>query len=310
MAKSKARGLGRGLESLFSDTELIANTVKTTKETPLAKTVETEDDRKAGEVIYIDVNNIKPNAHQPRKTFDEEKIQELTDSIETHGLIQPILVRSAGSGYELVAGERRWRAARRAGLKRIPAIVRELDEQQNMFIAVIENMQREDLNAIEEAAALEEMIRKFGLTQEEISKTVGKSRPYITNALRLLKLPESVQKMVSEGTLSGGHARAVAGIKSEEKQIETARLAASNGWSVRELESYINGASREKGKKKKATPRAKRRDVQDVEMRLKDALGTKVSIQYGNKKGKIEIEYYSRDELERLIELLLGASEK
>lgn len=307
MAKSKTRGLGRGLESLFSDTELIANAVKTTEDLPAEKAVE---DHKAGEIVYIDVNDIKPNAHQPRKTFNEEKIQELTDSIETHGLIQPIMVRSAEKGYELVAGERRWRAARKAGLKRIPAIVRELDEQQNMFIAVIENMQREDLNAIEEAAALDEMIRKFGLTQEEVSKTVGKSRPYITNALRLLKLPGPVKEMVSDGTLSGGHARAIAGLKEEEKQIEAARLAVSRGWSVREVENYINGAAKEKGKKKKPAARAKRRDVQDVEMRLKDALGTKVSIQYGNKKGKIEIEYYSRDELERLIELLLGTSEK
>lgn len=310
MAKPKTRGLGRGLESLFSDTEIIANEVKATEEPEQAEESGPAAEEKAGEIVYIDINEIKPNSRQPRKTFDDDKIEELANSIELHGLIQPIMVRSAQRGYELVAGERRWRAARRAGLKKIPAIVRELDEQQNMLIAIIENMQREDLNAIEEALALDEMIRTFGLTQEEVSRSVGKSRPYITNALRLLKLPEPVRNMVSEGALSGGHARAIAGLKDEALQISAAEKAAAEGWSVRQTENYTGDVGEGKGKKKKAAPRSKRKDVKDVETQLKDALGTKVSIQYGSRKGKIEIEYYSRDELERLIELLLTVKHK
>lgn len=305
MAKPKARGLGRGLESLFSDTEIISNEVKIEEET-----ISEQEMEKAGEIVYIDINDIKPNARQPRKTFDDEKIEELAGSIAEHGLIQPIMVRNAARGFELVAGERRWRAARRAGLKKIPAIVRELDERQNMFIAIIENMQREDLNAIEEALALDEMIRTFDLTQEEVSKSVGKSRPYITNALRLLKLPDAVRTMVAEGRLSGGHARAIVGLKNEEDQIKAAKKTVSEGWSVRETENYTGEVSGGKAQKKKAEPRTKRKDVQDVETQLKDVLGTKVAIQYGSRKGKIEIEYYSRDELERLIELLLTVKHK
>lgn len=302
MSKQKARGLGRGLESLFSDTEIIANEVNIKEEI-----VNEDSPEKAGEIIFIDINDIKPNSRQPRKTFDEEKINELAVSIEEHGLIQPIMVRKAEKGFELVAGERRWRAARKAGLKKIPGIIRDLDEQQNMLIAIIENMQREDLNAIEEAVALDEMIKTFGLTQEEVSRSVGKSRPYITNALRLLKLPEPVRRMVSEGVLSGGHGRAIAGMKDEREQIKIAEQAASEGWSVREIENVSGGMAKSKDDKKKAVPRTKRRDVQDIEAQLKDALGTKVNIQYGSRKGKIEIEYYSRDELERLIELLIDA---
>lgn len=301
MAKPKTRGLGRGLESLFSDTEIISNEVKLADESA----ADTREEERAGEIVFIDINDIKPNSKQPRKTFDDEKIEELASSIQSHGVIQPIMVRNAEKGYELVAGERRWRAARRAGLKKIPAIVRELDEQQNMFFAIIENMQREDLNAIEEALALDEMIRTFGLTQEEVSRSVGKSRPYITNSLRLLKLPDPVQELVSQGSLSGGHARAIAGMKGEEQQIKAAKKAVEEGWSVREMEQYAGESSVSRTQKRKAASRTKRKDVQDVESHLKDVLGTKVSIQYGSRKGRIEIEYYSREELERLISLLL-----
>ncbi|WP_130863099.1 ParB/RepB/Spo0J family partition protein [Bacilliculturomica massiliensis] len=301
MAKPKTRGLGRGLESLFSDTEIISNEVKLADESA----ADTREEERAGEIVFIDINDIKPNSKQPRKTFDDEKIEELASSIQSHGVIQPIMVRNAEKGYELVAGERRWRAARRAGLKKIPAIVRELDEQQNMFFAIIENMQREDLNAIEEALALDEMIRTFGLTQEEVSRSVGKSRPYITNSLRLLKLPDPVQELVSQGSLSGGHARAIAGMKGEEQQIKAAKKAVEEGWSVREMEQYAGESSASRTQKRKAASRTKRKDVQDVESHLKDVLGTKVSIQYGSRKGRIEIEYYSREELERLISLLL-----
>jgi len=294
MAAPKKKGLGRGLESLFSGVEINAEDLK--KE---------EEFDKEGGIIFIDINEMKPNTNQPRKSFNDEKIEELAKSIEMHGIIQPIMVRDSRNGYEIVAGERRWRAARRAGLKKVPCLIRELDEQQNMLIAIIENMQREDLNPIEEALALEEMIKTHGLTQEEVSRSIGKSRPYITNSLRLLKLPEKVRGYVLEGNLTNGHARAIAGMKDKEKQIEAADKAVSEGWSVREIERFTNGEPEEVKKRPKARPREKKREIKEIENQLKDILGTKVTVDYNIKKGKIEIEYYSREELERLYELLL-----
>lgn len=303
MAASKRKGgLGRGLESLFSDVTIHPEDYGEASE---ASDQKRDSSDIAGEIIFLDINDIKPNANQPRKDFNEEKIEELAKSIELHGVIQPIMVRPFGRGYEIVAGERRWRAARKAGLKKIPAIIRELDEQQNMLIAIIENMQREDLNPIEEAMALEEMIKTYGLTQEEVSRSIGKSRPYITNALRLLKLPSEVRSMVSSGELSGGHARAIAGLDSEEDKIAAAKKAVELGWSVREIENYAN-SSKKKSVKKKAAMKKKRDDVLAAETQMKDALGTKVKIQYGARKGKIEIEYYSKDELDRLVDLITG----
>lgn len=296
-APKKMRGLGRGLESLFNDVEIDTEELK-----------KGEANREADEngILYIDVNDMKPNANQPRKSFNEERIEELAQSIELHGIIQPIMVRKSEQGYEIVAGERRWRAARRAGLKQVPCIIRELDEQQNMLVAIIENMQREDLNAIEEAMALEEMIKHFGLTQEEVSKSVGKSRPYITNALRLLKLPLQVRDMVSEGVLSSGHARAIAGMKNETIQIEAAQKAVAEGWSVREMEKYAAEAANPLKGRGRVKPRQKekKKEILNIESELKDVLGTKVTIDHGLKKGKIEIEYYSKEELERLYEML------
>ena len=306
-APKRKGGLGRGLSSLFEDVPVhVEEYVKTTEQAAESKGVKEEKGEIAGEIIFLDINDIKPNANQPRKEFNEEKIDELARSIEIHGVIQPIMVRPFGKGYEIVAGERRWRAARRAGLKKIPAIIRELDEQQNMLIAIIENMQREDLNPIEEAMALEEMIKTYGLTQDEVSKSVGKSRPYITNALRLLKLPQEVRDMVSAGQLSGGHARAIAGLGSDADKIAAAKKAVELGWSVREIENYTGKANKKKDPKKKAQARKKRDDVAAVEAQMKEALGTKVKIQYGPRKGKIEIEYYSKDELDRLVEMIIS----
>ena len=210
-------------------------------------------------MVYIKLNDIKPNASQPRKTFNEEALADLADSIREHGVIQPILLRPAKKGYELVAGERRWRAARLAGLKEVPAIVRDLDERTNAFYALIENMQREDLNAIEEAEGIKEIIDKYGLTQEETSKVVGKSRPYISNALRLLTLPEEVKELVNNGKLSQGHARAVAGLAGEKLQIEAAQKAAAEGWSVRQIESYTALKPKKKPAKKKASAKKDRK---------------------------------------------------
>lgn len=293
MAASKSRGLGKGLEALFNNSEI------DTKEISIEKTKENE---KKG-ISFINVNEIKPNQNQPRKTFDEEKLEELANSIKEHGLIQPVILRKSDKGYEIVAGERRWRACRRAGLKELPCIIKELTDEQNMLLAIIENMQREDLNPIEEAEGLNQMITAFGMTQEQVSKSVGKSRPYITNALRLLKLPNEVRTLVSQEKLSTGHARAIAGISSVEKQIQIAEYAVKNALSVREIENLIReeNAVKKKFSKRKSQKSA---DVKRLEEDLKHIMGTKVSLNQSGKKGKIEIEYYSREELERLIELL------
>lgn len=303
MASKKSGGLGRGLEALFVDTALIQEvSVDAEHENDL------EDGAASDTIHYIDINDIVPNRSQPRRFFDEEKIQELADSIREYGMIQPVIVRSStGSGYEIVAGERRWRAARKAELKTIPCIIREISDRENMLLALIENMHREDLNPIEEASAFREMMDNYGLTQAEVSKSIGKSRPYIANALRLLKLPEKVRQFVVDGSLSGGHARAIAGVADEELQIRLAELAKDGGMSVRALEKLIAESSESKGKediKKKKSPQKKSPELVALEEELKDVLGTKVTIPNSVRKGKIEISFFSRDELERLIELL------
>lgn len=293
MAAGKNTGLGKGLEALFGNSE-----IDMTELSPASQ----EQVRQKG-ISFVDINDIKPNEKQPRRNFDEEKLEELAGSIKEHGLIQPVILRKASQGYEIVAGERRWRACRKAGYREIPSIIKELTDEENMLLAIIENMQREDLDPIEEAEGLSQMITAFGMTQEEISKNVGKSRPYITNALRLLKLPEEVRILLSEGKLSTGHARAIAGISDEEKQIEIAHYTVEHELSVREIERLI----KEGGLQKKKTPRKKTEksaDVRQVEEDLKQIMGTKVNLSQKGKKGRIEIEYYSREELERLIELL------
>lgn len=298
MAGKKKGGLGRGLDALFADVEIPgAEPEKVAKETSEKGKVKTD-----GSVVFIGLNDIKPNADQPRKTFNQEKLEELAASIKEHGVIQPVVLRKASKGYELVAGERRWRAARLAGLKEVPAIVKELTEEQNMLFAIIENLQREDLNPIEEAEGLNSMIKAYGLTQEQVAKSVGKSRPYITNALRLLKLPDEIKAYLLDGSLTMGHARALAGIESKEKQLELAARAVKDGLSVRAVEDLAQGKGLRRKPRKKVTP--KDVDAAQVERELKDIMGTKVKINQNGKKGRIEIEYYSRDDLERIIELL------
>ncbi len=305
-AKTKAKGLGKGLEALFGDAE-----VAPVEKKPAAKKKQTENRKsekaeespaEEGGVLYVDLNDIKPNAAQPRKVFDEEKLEELAASIQQHGLIQPIVLRKLGKGYEIVAGERRWRAARIAGLKEVPCIVKELTEEENMLLAIVENMQREDLNPIEEAEGLKKMIDTYGLTQEQVSYSVGKSRPYITNSLRLLKLPGKVQQLTAEGKITTGHARALAAVKSQQRQVDLATRAAREGLSVRQIEQLARETKQPQEKKK--TRKVKSADEKRVEEDLKNALGTKVSLNRKGKGGKIEIEFYSADELERLIELL------
>ena len=294
--KSKGLALGRGLGALFADQESIERVESKDK-------IE-ENIEPGNKVEYIDINDIKPNKSQPRKTFNEEKIKELADSILEHGIIQPLVVRAASVGYELVAGERRWRAAREAGLKEVPCLIREFSDEENMLIAIIENMQREDLNPIEEAEGLNKMIKTYGLTQEQVSKSVSKSRPYIANALRLLNLPEDIRDFVAKGDITAGHARAILAAGSEKKQRDLCREIIAKGLSVREAERLAVGE-----KTSRAIPRkkVKDKDIASVENELRDLYGTKISITPKVKGGVIELSYYSTDELNRLIDMLRTA---
>ena len=294
MAAAKKGGLGKGLGALIAE----AAPVEITRSEKLAEKSETDS---PDTVKYIKTFDIMPNANQPRKTFDEEKIQDLANSILEHGVIQPIVLRKKDTGYEIVAGERRWRAAIKAGFSEVPCLIRELDDEQNMLIAIIENMQREDLNPIEEAEGLNQMIVTYGMTQEQVSKSVGKSRPYITNSLRLLKLPEYILKLISEGKISAAHGRTVITIDDEEARKNLCNRIVKEGLSVRETERL----AAEIGKpKKKPAKRAKNPNVSRVEAELKEVLGTKININQKGSKGKIEIEFFSKDELERLIDML------
>lgn len=297
-AKPKTRGLGRGLDALFADQAPVTE--------PAREEQKAAEENAAPEnaVVYININDIKPNENQPRKTFDEEKISELSASIIEHGIIQPLVVRKSKGGYEIVAGERRWRAARKAELKEVPCLIREFSDEENMLIAIIENMQREDLNPIEEAEGLQQMIKTYGLTQEEVSKSVSKSRPYITNALRLLKLPEGIQTLVTEGKISSGHARALIPVEDKKKQAELCKKIIEDGLSVRKIEELVAAEGKPK---KKPLKKVKSADTLHVEDVLKNIYGTKVSINQKGKKGVIQLEYYSTEELNRLIELLKSA---
>ena len=257
-------------------------------------------------VLYIDINDIKPNKDQPRKTFNEEKLKDLANSIKENGVIQPLIIRESTNGYELVAGERRWRAARIADLKKVPCIIRNFDEKQNMIVAIIENMQRENLDPIEEALGLHEMIKRFEFTQEQVSNALGKSRAYIANSLRLLKLPEKIQNMIVEGRISAAHGRTIITIKDEKKQLEVCDKIIRNGLSVRAAERLtdkIKDDARPERKKRKPTINA---EIAAVEDELRKIFGTKVNISGKSSTGKIEIEYYSMDELNRLIDMLRG----
>lgn len=297
---AKKGGLGRGLDALFADIPVkMPETENKADKLNETESVYTES---GDRVQYIKIHDITPNLNQPRKTFDEDRITELADSIREHGIIQPIVVRKRKQGYEIVAGERRWRAAMKAELAKVPCLIKELDDEQNMLIAIIENMQREDLNPIEEAEGLKQMTETFGMTQEQISKSVGKSRPYITNAMRLLKLPENIRESISKGEITAGHGRTLVAIGDENLRIDIWRKIIEEGLSVRETEKLA--ARGDTKKKAKPANRKRNPDVARVEADLKQALGTRVNIKSSGQKGKIEIEFFSGDELERIIELL------
>lgn len=264
-------------------------------------------------VIYVDINDIKPGSAQPRIHFDETKLTELAGSIKANGVIQPLIVRKSTNGYELVAGERRWRASRIAGLSRVPCIVRDFDDRQNAIVAIIENMQREDLNPIEEARGLKAMTEKYGFTQEQVSASLGRSRTYIANSIRLLKLPEEIQQYVSDGQMTAAHGRTIINIPDKQKQKEAAEKIIRNDLSVRATEKLADRIKdelkpeRKRRKKTSDEDIARTAEIRAVEDELRRLIGTKVSIRGEEKKGRIEIEYYSMDELNRLIDLLREA---
>ncbi|PZM65124.1 ParB/RepB/Spo0J family partition protein [Paenibacillus dendritiformis] len=281
-----SKRLGRGLDALIPSLSV-------------------NDDDKVTEVA---LQQLRPNPYQPRKNFDEQSIQELAESIKQHGVIQPIIVRSVVKGYEIIAGERRYRASQLLGLTTIPAVIRSFSDQQVMEIALIENLQRENLNAIELALAYQGLMDQFSLTQEELSVKVGKSRSHIANFLRLLQLPEEVKEYVSRGTLSMGHARAIVGVKDTTKVKQLAKSTIDQGWSVRQLEEAIQQLHQKN--KPADKPKAVRHDpyLHEVEESLREQFRTTVRIKQNKDKGKIEIAYFSKQDLERLLELLQTVS--
>lgn len=281
-----SRRLGRGLDALIPSLNV------------------SEEDK----VVEIPLKELRPNPYQPRKTFNEEGIRELSESIREHGVIQPIIVRSVLRGYEIIAGERRWRASQLSGKETIPAVIRNFTDQQVMEIALIENLQREDLNAIEIAIAYQALIDQFSLTQEELSAKVGKSRSHIANFLRLLQLPAEIKEHVSRGTLSMGHARALAGIRDDLQKVKLCRIVVEEGWSVRELESAIQELNSKPQTSKKQKQQKRDPYIHQIEDSLQEVFQTTVNIKHGKDKGKIEFLYYSKDDLERLLELLQRTS--
>ena len=290
------KGLGRGLDSIIPKPEkLPADTGKRKKETETA-TAE----------IMVSINEIEPNKDQPRKNFDEDTLAELAESIRQFGVIQPLLLKKRENYYEIVAGERRWRASVMAGLKEVPAIIREYSEQEVMEISLIENLQREDLNPIEEAQAFQRLITEFHLKQDEVAERVSKSRTAIANSMRLLKLDERVQKMVIDDMISSGHARALLSLEEKELQYNTAMRIFDEKLSVRETERLVKKLLSEREQQKLSEEAAATSPViyRSLDEQMKTIIGSKVSIHNrSNGKGKIEIEYYSGDDLERIMEL-------
>lgn len=286
------KGLGKGLDILI----------------PVNDIVDKNDKNELQPEMYVKITKVEPNPNQPRKQFNEDKLQELADSIKEKGIISPIIVQDMKTYYEIIAGERRWRAAKIAGLKEVPVIVRNYTEQEKAEVALIENIQREDLNPIEEAVAYKELMDSQNITQDEVAEKVSKSRTTITNAMRLLKLDTRVQDMIIQEMISQGHARALLGIEDLEEQYQLAQEVFDNKLSVREIEKRVRDINKPKKEKKK-------KEIEldflyrDLEEKMKINLGTKVAINAKNdEKGKIEIEYYSKNDLERLTNLFINGS--
>ena len=281
---TKNKGLGRGLDALLDE-------------------IETPEETSGGK-FEVNLYDLDTNPDQPRKTFDPEKLSELAASIKRHGVVQPILVKKNGARYTIVAGERRFRAARQAGLMTIPVVLTNIDQDAVMEISLVENIQRENLNPIEEAAAIKLLMQQHDLTQEEVSERVGKSRPAIANALRLLTLAKSVQKMIKDGRITAGHGKMLAGVGDPRVQMELAEKCAEGDWSVRRLEDEIRFAEmpkRKRREKPEPTP-----EFRSAMHRMRAELGTKVSVQGDEDKGKLIIHYYSREDLDRIYRVIVG----
>ena len=276
------RGLGKGLEALIPKAE----------------------HKEKGFVIEMDIESLIPNLFQPRKDFNKEKMEELKGSIKKHGIIQPIVVRKMANGYEIVAGERRLKAAKEIGLKNIPAIIKSFNNEKSLEIALVENIQREDLNPVEQANAFKRLIDEFNLTQQELAEVTGKSRALVTNTIRLLKLNPEIQKNISEGKISFGHAKLLLSIEDEEVQKAVCDRIIVNDLSVRDTERLIKNIEKVQKKQFKVKNITIER-FPEVEGKLRDILGTKISILYDGKKGKIDIEFYSKEDLRRIVDLLL-----
>lgn len=287
------KGLGKGLDSLITD--------------KVSKPVKPKSEH-AADAVMIDIKKVEPNREQPRKKFDEDALIELSESIKQFGVLQPLLCQERDDYYEIIAGERRWRAAKIAGIKEVPVIIKKLSEQEIMEISLIENLQREDLNPIEEALAYKRLIDEFKLKQDEVAERVSKSRTAVTNAMRLLKLNEKVQQMVIDEMLTTGHARALLGIEDQDIQYVLAQQIFDQKLSVRDTEKLVKSMQNEKKGKKKEPEKLDSKLLaiySDLEEQMKKIMGTKVHINSKNSNsGKIEIEYYSQDELDRIIDLI------
>lgn len=308
----KRTGLGKGLGAIFGD-EVMESVAEEQEmkshpkpENQKIYINKEEEEPEAGKELFLKISSIEPNSHQPRKEFKEEALMELAESMKEYGVLQPLLVQKKGDIYEIIAGERRWRAAKLAGLKEVPVVIREYTKQQSMEIALIENVQRENLNAIEEARAYQRLMQEFGLKQEEIAARVAKNRVTITNSMRLLKLDERVQEMLIQNQISGGHARALLAVDAPDLQFQLANKIIAENLSVREVEKLVKSLSKKKEQKEKTVETESIALIfRELEERMKTAMGTKVSINRKDKnKGRVEIEYYSEAELERIVELI------
>ncbi len=302
MEENQKEGETKGLENLSIDNENGIQSNSDFMEQGIA------DKENVSRETLIKLSRIEPNEGQPRKSFDEETLKELADSMKEYGVLQPLLVKRKGDNFQIIAGERRWRAAKMAGLKEVPVIVREYNKQQSVEIALIENVQRADLNPIEEALAYQQLMQEFGLKQEEIALRVSKNRATITNSIRLLKLAEPVQQLLISGEISSGHARALLGLEEKEQQIALASQIIEKGLNVRQVEKLVKMMTKPQ-KDEKEKEESEEKDLsfifRDLEEKMKGIMGTKVMIHQKDKnKGRIEIEYYSASELERIVELI------
>jgi len=283
----KKRGLGKGLSALIPEESQISIF---------------EEDSNRSPIVELDISSIETNKEQPRKTFEKESLDELKNSIMQYGVLQPIVVRKKGNKYEIIAGERRWRAAKEANLDKIPCIIKEVDDKESLKLALIENIQREDLNPIEEARSYRTLIEDYGLTQEEVAQALGKSRSYIANTLRLLNLDGEIIDYIYEGKLTSGHAKALLGVKDKEERLNLAKSIVENQLNVRETEKLASQSKKKKSRTKKIE---KDPFIVQIEENLMRILGTKVNLISKRNGGKIEIEYYSDEDLQRIVEVIM-----